>query len=69
MLHAIQATAASPARVIAAEDWRMFLMAPQDVEREILRLHQYKKLHYEAAGSLLQLTLPNQTALEFAEGM
>jgi Putative inner membrane protein (DUF1819) len=69
MLHAVQETAASPARVIAAEDWRMFLMAPQDVEREILRLHQYKKLHYEAAGSLLQLTLPRQTALEFAEGM
>lgn len=30
----------------------MFLMAPKDVEREVLRLHQFRKLHYEAAGSL-----------------
>jgi hypothetical protein len=59
----------NPARVIASLDWRMFLMSPDDVERELLRLHQYKKLHYEAAGTLLQLTLPHETALEYAEAM
>jgi hypothetical protein len=59
----------SPARLISAPDWRMFLMAPDDVERELLRLHQFRKLGYEAAGTLLQLTLPHETALEYAEAM
>ena len=38
----------------------MFLMRPSDVERELLRLHQFRKLHYEVAGSLVQLSLPQQ---------
>lgn len=67
LLHAMSEEHASPARVIASPDWRMFLMAPGDVERELLRLHQFRKLHYEAAGTLLQLTLPYRTALEYAE--
>ena len=67
LLHAMSEEHASPARVIASPDWRMFLMAPGDVEQELLRLHQFRKLHYEAAGTLLQLTLPYRTALEYAE--
>jgi hypothetical protein len=69
LLHAMRDTHANPARVISSPDWRMFLMSPDDVEREVLRLHQFKKLHYEAAGTLLQLTLPNQTALEYANAV
>lgn len=69
LLHAMRDEHISPARVIASPDWRMFLMGPDDVERELLRLHQFKKLHYESAGTLLQLTLPRQTALEYAEAM
>ena len=67
LLHAMSEEHASPARVIASPEWRMFLMAPEDVERELLRLHQFRRLHYEVAGSLLQLTLPYRTALEYAE--
>jgi hypothetical protein len=69
LLHAMRDQHTSPARVIASPDWRMFLMGPDDVERELLRLHQFKKLHYEAAGSLLQLTLPEPSALAYAETM
>jgi hypothetical protein len=69
LLHAMRDQHTSPARVIASPDWRMFLMGPDDVERELLRLHQFKKLHYEAAGSLLQLTLPESSALAYAETM
>lgn len=69
LLHAIREEHSSPARVISAPDWRMFLMAPKDVERELLRLHQFRTLGYEAAGTLLQLTLPHETALEYAEAM
>jgi hypothetical protein len=69
LLHAVRDERASANRVVAADDWRMFLMRPEDVERELLRLHQFKKLHYEVAGSLVQLSLPNRTALEYAEAM
>jgi len=69
LLHAMRDEHVSPARVVASPDWRMFLMGPDDVERELLRLHQFKKLHYEAAGSLLQLTLPEPSALAYAETM
>jgi hypothetical protein len=44
-------------------------MRPEDVEREILRLHQYRKLDYQVAGSLAQLRLPCRSAPEFAERM
>ena len=33
-------------------------MDADDVERELLRLHQFRRLHYEVAGSLAQLDLP-----------
>jgi hypothetical protein len=55
--------------VLESEDWKMFLMLPSDVERELLRLHQYRKLDYQVAGSLVQLTLPCSTTREYAERM
>ena len=59
----------SPRKVLASEDWRMFLMQPSDVERELLRLHQYQKVDYQIAGSIVQLTLPCANACEYAERM
>lgn len=67
LLHSLRETEPSPRRLIDSPDWKMFLMAPDDVEREILRLHQFRKLGYEVAGSLIQLTLPCATAREYAE--
>ena len=60
---------ANAARIIQNPDWRMFLMQPADVERELLRLHQFRKLGYEAAGSLVQLDLPCTSSCEYAEKM
>ena len=45
------------------------LMLPSDVERELFRLHQYRKLDYQIAGSLVQLSLPCASACEYAERM
>ena len=39
------------------------------VERELLRLHQFRKLEYHVAGSLVQLSLPCGTSGEYAERM
>jgi hypothetical protein len=69
LLHALRDSGTSSGRMTAARDWRMFMMRPDDVERELLRLHQFKKVGYEVAGSLVALTLPSATSLEYAEAM
>ena len=69
LLHAMREVTTSPQKILDAADWRMFLMRPADVERELLRLHQFKRLGYEVAGSLMQLTLPYASSREFAERM
>jgi hypothetical protein len=69
LLHAMREESTSPRKVIDSPDWRMFLMRPADVERELLRLHQFRKVEYEVAGSLVQLKLPCHTAREYAERM
>ncbi len=69
LLHSLREEKQSPRKVVDASDWRMFLMRPADVERELLRLHQFRKLEYEVAGSLVQLTLPCASSREYAERM
>ena len=59
----------SPRKVVESEAWRMFLMTQSDVERELLLLHQYRKLDYHVAGSIVELTLPYASAKDYAERM
>ncbi len=67
LLHAMRDEKLTPAKVVTAPDWRMFLMRPSEVERELLRLHQFRKLGYEVAGSIVQLSLPCASSREYAE--
>ncbi len=69
LLHAIRDEQGGPAKLIASPDWRLYLMRPSEVERELLRLHQFRKVDYQAAGSLVQISLPCASAREFAERM
>lgn len=69
LLHAMRDEKLSPSKVVASHDWRLFLMRPADVEQELLRLHQYRKLEYQVAGSLMQLSLPCASTREYAERM
>jgi hypothetical protein len=69
LLHAMHEEHHSPRKVIDSQDWRMFMMRPSDVERELLRLHQFRRLDYQVAGSLVQLTLPCSSSHEYAERM
>ncbi|RUW87272.1 DUF1819 domain-containing protein, partial [Mesorhizobium sp. M8A.F.Ca.ET.023.01.1.1] len=39
------------------------------VERELLHLHQVRRLDYQVAGSLVQLSLPCTNSREYAERM
>lgn len=69
LLHALRDEHQNPRRVVSASDWRMFLMRPSDVEHQLLTLHQYRKLEYQVAGSLVQLRLPCGSSGEYAERM
>ncbi|HZM26781.1 MAG TPA: BrxA family protein [Gemmatimonadales bacterium] len=69
ILHALRDQRVQPAKIITASDWRMFLMASTDVEQEIYRLHQFKKLDYQVAGSIVQLSLPEGSSAGYAQRM
>jgi hypothetical protein len=69
ILHAVCEREHHAKKVIDLPDWRMYLMAPNDVERELFRLHQYRKLDYQVAGSVQQLSLPYHAAAEYARRM
>ena len=67
ILHALAEYETNARKIIDSADWHMFLMDASDVERELLRLHQFRKLHYEVAGSLTQLKLSHQSAVDYAK--
>lgn len=69
LLHALRDEKLSPNKVVASPEWRLFLMRPADVEHELFRLHQFRKLEYLIAGSLVQLSLPCKSSCEYAERM
>jgi hypothetical protein len=59
----------TPAKVVESPYWRSSFMAPSEVHHTLLRLHQYRKVDYQVAGSLVQLSLPHPNSLAFAEAM
>ena len=69
LLHAMQDAHGNARDVVRSADWRLFLMSTADVERELFRLHQFRKLRYEVAGSLVELTLPCSSAAAFVKEM
>ncbi|MDA7510610.1 DUF1819 family protein [Verrucomicrobia bacterium] len=56
-------------RMIASERWRLFLMCSEDVERELMNLHQFHRLRYEAAGTVRELDLPFANLTEFVQSL
>ena len=66
LLHAMTAVQPNAYAMVHSPEWRMFLMEAGDVERELFRLHQYRRVHYEVAGTLAQLTLPSASTAAFA---
>jgi hypothetical protein len=67
VLYAIREREPNARSMIESPEWRLFLLAPADVEREILNLHQYRKLHYETAGTLSQLSLPQANLSDYID--
>ena len=69
ILHAMAEAQPNARELVRSPDWRMFLMDADDVERELFRLHQYRKVRYEAAGSIAQLDLPCESAAAYIKEM
>lgn len=69
ILHAIAERGMSTSRAVRAADWRMFQLDQDAVEQELLRLHQFQMLTYNAAGSIVELSLPCTSSREYAERM
>jgi Putative inner membrane protein (DUF1819) len=69
LLYAMRDEKLSSGKVVGSPDWRLFLMRPSDVEHELLRLHQFRKLEYHVAGSLVELSLPYRSSREYVERM
>lgn len=67
VLYALKEREPNARKLIESPRWRLFLMTPADVEREILNLHQFRKLHYETAGTLSQLSLPHKSLTEYID--
>jgi hypothetical protein len=68
-LHSIYERERTAAAAIASPLWQLALLRPEDIHRELLRLHQFRKVEYEVAGSLVQLTLSQSSSRAFAEVM
>ena len=68
-VHQIAELEGSYAKVPGSPLWRAAFLSSEDVQRVLLRLHQYRKLDYQVAGSIQQLTLPHGSAIDFAESI
>jgi hypothetical protein len=70
LLHAVlEQEGGSARRMMASEEWRIFLMHPADLEAEVLRLHQFRTLEYQSAGTIVELSLPSSSAANYAEAL
>ncbi len=59
----------SAAKVPGSDLWKMAMIPASEAHVALLHLHQFKRLDYQVAGSLVQLTLPYPSALAFAESL
>ena len=64
-----QRSKASATKVEGSRLWRLAYMSSADVHTALLRLHQFKRLDYQVAGSLIQLGLPGSSTLAYAESI
>jgi hypothetical protein len=67
--HAIAEVELSTSSIPQSEFWQLALIRPTEVVEALLRLHQFRKLDYQVAGSLVQLTLPFESSRKYAERM
>ncbi len=56
----------SGAKLIELQDWKLFFLRGETVERLLFEAHQHRLLEYHVAGSVTRLTFPAETIEEYA---
>jgi hypothetical protein len=67
--HRIAEIEGTVSKVLSSPLWRAYLFDERAVEVTLLRLHQFHRLRYQVAGSLVELSLPCRSSIEFAARM
>jgi len=67
--HIIATEENSTSRVLSSALWKLLLLSQDQVHAHLLRLHQYRKLEYHVAGSIVELTLPCASTNQYTERM
>lgn len=52
--------------LLSLDDWKLFFLPREGVERFFLEAHQHELLEYHVAGSVIRLTFPATTLEEYA---
>lgn len=55
--------------VRGSEDWKLFFLSTEAVERYLLEAHQERLLSYQAAGSTVRLEFPADTLEEYSHAL
>lgn len=66
---ALSRTEPSGDRLRRHPEWRLFLQSPAQVERLFLEAHQAHLLEYQAAGSIIRITFPTASLVEYAHAI
>jgi hypothetical protein len=53
-------------QILQSDDWKLFFLPVEGVERFFLEAHQERLLAFYAAGSVIRLEFPAQTLVEYA---
>lgn len=67
LVHELMAETGGARRTLDAPDWHMYLMDAGRVEEELLRLHQFQRVRFERAGSLVEIQLPHPDTTAFVD--
>lgn len=67
ILHDLGEEIASGDLLLGDVRWRRLLLSRAQLEQELLRMHQHRKLRFEISGSTVALELPHKTAEGYVE--
>lgn len=68
-IYSLWDSAPNAERLISSPRWHQFLMKPAQVEHELLNLHQFRRLRYERAGSICELSLPYDSLTDYCKSL
>lgn len=62
----LRARRASGERLVESNEWTLFFLSTNDVERLFMEAHQRRLLEYYAAGPVIRITFPSESLEEYA---